>query len=247
MSRLIVCCDGTWQSVAQHSNVSRLAQAVVGADTTTHYIPGVGVSNNPLVRLEGGMTGAGLADGVLEGYAWLVTHFCRGDRIAVFGFSRGAYTARSLAGMVARVGLVEGSGLSPSAVHTAVNDAYQAYRNRAALDGWPLVYQPDDGDIPVDFVGVWDTVGALGIPSYAGIPDVLDVHKRYEFFDVTLNQHIRHARHAVSLDEMRSPFRPTLWAPAAPGQDMKQVWFPGDHLDVGGGNVDKHQSDIALQ
>lgn len=247
MGRLIVCCDGTWQSVAQHSNVSRLYRAIVlGGDAQAHYIPGVGVSANPLVRIEGGATGAGLSASILDGYRWLVEHYQQGDRVAVFGFSRGAYTARSLAGMIGRVGLVDGSGLSASGTYSAVHAAYSAYRDRVPLAGYPLAYHPGGPDIPVDFVGVWDTVGALGIPSYAGVPDVLLVRKRYEFLDVTLNPRIRHARHAVSLDELRGPFRPTLWADPAPGQDMRQVWFPGDHCDVGGGNPDKRQSDIAL-
>ena len=248
MGRLIVCCDGTWQSVAQHSNVSRLCRAVVlGGATKAHYIKGVGVSANPLVRIEGGMTGAGLAEGIFDGYRWLVNNYEDGDRIAVFGFSRGAYTARSLAGMIGRVGLVDGSGLSQSGRDSAVRAAYAAYRDRTELHGYALAYRPGDPDIPVDFVGVWDTVGALGIPAYAGIPDLLGVRRRYEFLDVTLNPHIPYARHAVSLDELRGPFRPTLWAPPAAGQDMRQVWFPGDHCDVGGGNKDKRQSDIALR
>src|SRR3954447_7105283 len=101
LRHLVVCCDGTWQDVAQHSNVSRLHQAVVTPpdDPEPLYVKGVGVSTNPVDVLRGGLTGAGLSASIKDGYRWLVREFRHGDRAAIFGFSRGAYTARSLAGM----------------------------------------------------------------------------------------------------------------------------------------------------
>lgn len=255
MAHLVVCCDGTWQSVAAHSNVSRLHAAIVPAagDPKPLYVRGVGVSRNPVDVLRGGLTGAGLDRSITDGYRWLVRQFRRGDRISVFGFSRGAYTARSLAGMIGRVGLVDGSGLDAGGIDDAVARAYARYRTaRAAPDdtswsaGLRFAYRAGDPDIPVAFIGVWDTVGALGIPAYVGVPDLTGSRKRYEFLDVVLNRHIPHARHAVALDEMRGPFRPTLWRDVASGQDVQQVWFPGDHSDVGGGHADKGLSDGAL-
>jgi hypothetical protein len=252
---LVVCCDGTWQGVAQHSNVSRLAAAVVTppGDPEPRYVKGVGVSWNPVDVVRGGLTGAGLAAGIKDGYRWLVQEFRAGDRIAVFGFSRGAYTARSLAGMIGRVGLVDGSGLRPREVDEAVEQAYRRYREIRTVPADPswsagldLAYRPGDPDMPVEFVGVWDTVGALGIPTSLGIPDVFCSRERYEFLDVVLNPHIEHARHAVSIDEMRGPFRPTLWRDVPAGQDVRQVWFPGNHGDVGGGHWRKGLSDVAL-
>ena len=155
--------------------------------------------------------------------------------------------------MIGRVGLIRGAGLGARELEAAVDRAYARYRTRRTADqdpGWSagleFVYRAGEPDIPVDFVGVWDTVGALGIPSYVGIPDFLGSRKRYEFLDVVLNRHIPHARHAVSLDEMRAPFRPTLWRDIPPDQDVRQVWFPGDHSDVGGGHRDKGLSDGAL-
>jgi hypothetical protein len=253
--RLSVCCDGTWLDVAQDSNVARLHRAIVPAagDPEPLYVEGVGVSRNPLEMLQGGLTGAGLSRAIRRGYRWLVEQFRAGDRIAVFGFSRGAYTARSLAGMVGRAGLVDGTGLTPREVDDAVDRAYAHYRAlKTGPDdpdwdtGLRFAYRAGDPDIPVDFVGVWDTVGALGIPAYVGIPDVGGSRLRYQFLDVVLNPHIRHGRHAVSLDEMRGPFRPTLWRDVPPGQDVRQVWFPGDHSDVGGGHADTGLSDGAL-
>jgi hypothetical protein len=255
MRHLVVCCDGTWQDVAQHSNVSRLHTALIPppGDPEPLYVKGVGVSSNPVDMLRGGLTGAGLAAGIKAGYRWLVREFRAGDRVAVFGFSRGAYTARSLAGMIGRVGLVDGSGLGPRELDDAVDRAYARYREGPGAPGdgsWhaglELAYRPGDPDIPVEFVGVWDTVGALGIPTFVGVPDVLGSRTRYQFLDVVLNPHIAHARHAVSIDEMRGPFRPTLWRDIPAGQDVRQVWFPGDHEDVGGGHREKGLSDGAL-
>jgi hypothetical protein len=253
--RLSVCCDGTWLGVRQDSNVARLHRAIVPApgDPEPLYVKGVGVSGNPVDVVEGGLTGAGLSRSITAGYRWLVEQFRAGDRVAVFGFSRGAYTARSLVGMVGRVGLVDGTGLGPQEVTDAVDRAYERYRafRTTPVDpswdiGLRLAYRAGDPDIPVDFIGVWDTVGALGIPTYVGIPDIRHSRDRYQFLDVVLNPHIRHARHAVSLDEMRGPFRPTLWRDVSPGQDVAQVWFPGDHSDVGGGYADTGLSDGAL-
>jgi uncharacterized protein (DUF2235 family) len=253
--RLTVCCDGTWQDLAQNSNVSRLHEALVPGpgDPEPLYVKGVGVSPDLLDRLRGGLTGAGLDKAITDGYRWLVQQFRPDDRIAVFGFSRGAYTARSLAGMIGRVGLVDGTGLPPREVDAAVDRAYRRYRALRTTpvdptwdDGLRFAYRAGDPDIPVDLVGVWDTVGALGIPMYVGVPDVTGSRGRYEFLDVVLNPHIRHGRHAVSLDEMRGPFRPTLWRDVPAGQDVRQVWFPGDHADVGGGNRDTGLSDGAL-
>ncbi len=248
MRHLIVCCDGTWQNIAQQSNVSRFRAAVVTppGDPEPHYVKGAGVSRNPVARIRSGLTGADLSAGITDGYRWLVTHHRAGDRIALFGFSRGAYTARSIAGMIARVGLVDGSRLDADGVRAATAWAYRRYRGGPSSAGPDLAYVPGEPDIPVEFVGVWDTVGSLGIPAYVGIPDVLGSRKRYEFLDVTLNRHIPHARHAIALDELRGPFRPTLWRDVDPGQDVEQVWFPGDHCDVGGGQGAKQLSDGAL-
>jgi hypothetical protein len=195
-----------------------------------------------------------LDDAILDGYGWLVETFQTGDRISLFGFSRGAYTARSLAGMIGRVGLIDGTGLDKRKRAAAARRAYARYRSLRDTpvdDAWHtglnFAYTPGAQDIPIEFIGVWDTVGALGVPAYIGVPDLLRSRERYEFLDVELNPRIPHARHALALDEMRGPFRPTLWTDPAPGQDIQQVWFPGDHCDVGGGHADKQLSDVALE
>ena len=268
MRNLVVCCDGTWQDPDARSNVSRLHD-LLDRPAVPHYVPGVGTRVGLVDKLRSGLTGAGLTEALLDGYRFVVDEYQSGDRISLFGFSRGAYTARSLAGMIGRVGIVDRTGLDDQALAAAVRQAgarYEALRAqgkagrnagpeavltapRGEDDKLPLAYDPDSADIPVAFIGVWDTVGALGIPSYIGVPDLLHSRERYEFLNVVLDPRIRHARHAVSLDEMRGPFRPTLWEepPADTTQDIEQVWFPGDHCDVGGGHVDSRLSEGALR
>jgi uncharacterized protein (DUF2235 family) len=265
---LVVCCDGTWQDPAARSNVSRLHD-LLDPPAVSHYVPGVGAGVGLADKLRSGLTGAGLTDALLDSYRFVVDEYRPGDRISLFGFSRGAYTARSLAGMIGRVGIVDRTGLDEQALAAAVRRAgarYEARRaeRKAGQGGGPeallsasrgeddelsLAYTPDSPDIPVSFIGVWDTVGALGIPSYIGVPDLLRSRERYEFLNVVLDPRIPYARHAVSLDEMRGPFRPTLWEepPADTTQDIKQVWFPGDHCDVGGGHADARLSEGALR
>jgi hypothetical protein len=253
MRHLVVCCDGTWATITKQTNVSRLHTALVtpAGHPEPHYVRGAGASRNPINMMRGGLTGADLATSIKDGYRWLAREYRPGDHIALFGYSRGAYTARSLAGMICRVGLVDGSGGSD--LGRAVQRMYAHYRDlRSAPEGTvpgnglPLAWRPDSPDTPVRFVGVWDTVGSLGIPAYVGVPDLFRSRERYQFLDVRLDRRIPHARHAVSLDEMRGPFRPTLWRDVAPHQDVKQVWFPGNHGDVGGGHREKGLSDDAL-
>jgi len=255
MAQLVVCCDGTWQDLVDDSNACRLARAFVPKSDgqQARYVPGVGTSGNRLTDLRAGLTAAGLDGSILDAYGWLAEHFRAGDEISLFGFSRGAYTARSVAGMIGLVGLVAGADLEESARNSAVHRAYRRYRdlrehpeNGSWAEGITLAYAPGDPVFPIEFIGVWDTVGALGIPAYVGVPDLLHSRERYQFLDVELNPRVRHARHAVSLDEMRGPFRPTLWD-FDPEQDVVQAWFPGDHCDVGGGHRERQLSDVTLQ
>jgi hypothetical protein len=252
MRHLIACCDGTWMTAAKQSNVNRLRAAVVTPEGRPEpfYVAGAGVSDNPLDALRGGLTGADLEQSIKAGYRWLAQEYRPGDHVALFGYSRGAYTARSVAGLISRVGLVAPS----DDLDDAVDRAYEHFRAlRSAPPGTtvppigvPLVWGPDDPQNPVQFIGVWDTVGALGIPAYVGVPDLLGIRERYQFLDLRLDPRIPHGRHAVALDEMRGPFRPTLWQDYGPHQVVKQVWFPGDHGDVGGGHDDEGHDDKGL-
>ncbi|MCA1707976.1 MAG: DUF2235 domain-containing protein, partial [Actinobacteria bacterium] len=188
-------------------------------------------------------------------YQWLTSTYQPGDRISLFGFSRGAFTVRSLAGLIAACGLIDTSGLEELAIRHAIKGMYEGkYRRRGNpgprwLDGLVFRFYPGDAaEIPVQFIGVWDTVGALGIPDHLAVLNLLDSPRRHAFHDLTLNPHVRYARHAVAMDERRGTFAPTLWDSApAPKQDLKQVWFPGSHMDVGGGHRETGLSNGALE
>jgi uncharacterized protein (DUF2235 family) len=270
MRHLIVCCDGTWNSEDQDSvtNVRRLLNALADADETgarnrqhAYYVPGVGTEGGLMARLVGGGFGLGLGRGpglgldanVQDAYHWVATNYRRGDRIALFGFSRGAYTARSLAGLIAKCGLIETSEVDEKGTWRQIDRVYGHYRkgrdgDRGWRDGLAFRYDPDDArNIPVHFIGVWDTVGSLGVPEHLRwvAPGFSPEH--YRFHDVRLNPYVAHARHAVAMDEHRGPFSPALWQDYSPRQDVKQVWFPGVHMDVGGGHPETGLSDRALQ
>ena len=279
MKNIALFCDGTWQSLGQPfpTNVSRLARCVAAREAQSsipqivYYDEGVGVGEgvvNGIVRLIGGATGAGLDDKIIHAYRFICLNYEPGDRIFIFGFSRGAYTARSLSGMLRKLWILRRDQLD------YVDDALNLYRN-AYLDqqvtdkfkgdhchvGAPMLAQraPDPSRVmaaaadqnasSVRFVGVWDTVGSLGIPSTLPFASLID--KRYQFHDLSLSRFVLSARHAVSIDERRATFQPTLWnnieglntnanAAALPFAERpyQQSWFPGRHSGVGGGQND---------
>ncbi|MGF6889673.1 uncharacterized protein (DUF2235 family) [Nocardia sp. GAS34] len=261
MRRLIMCCDGTWDTPSQLAvtNVRRMYNALAdsmsnGEEQLAQYQSGVGTESGELLGwLLGGTTGAGLSSNVMAAYHWLTSKYRPGDKIALFGFSRGAYTARSTAGMIAACGLIDTRCVDEDTVRRQIRQVYQRryHLGQAAdprwSDGLRFSYAPERDPMPVDFIGVWDTVGSLGIPDTLGGLSLLDPARRYAFLDVKLNPAVRHGRHAIALDEQRSEFTPTLWSEPEPDQDVKQVWFPGSHTDVGGGHQEKGLSDGALK
>jgi uncharacterized protein (DUF2235 family) len=253
--RLVVCCDGTWNrpdqlhnGVAAPTNVSKLALAVApegaeGMAQLIHYQPGVGTRR--WERLRGGAFGLGLSRNVRECYRFLVECYEHGDEIYFFGFSRGAFTARSTAGLVRNCGILRSQHVD------RIKDAYRLYRSRddpTKPDGMEaqifrrMYSHPDTG---IHFVGVWDTVGRLGIPI-DGVR--LPLVNRWSFHDTRLSRYVRFAYHALAIDERRGPFKPTLWEQQeeAPGQTLEQVWFAGVHCDVGGGYSDPSLAEIPL-
>lgn len=225
------------------------------------YLHGVGDSSNPLMKLLGGAVGAGLITRIVRGYTFLSRNYEPGDRIFIVGFSRGAYTARALAGMISSVGLLNGKTVNlqdKELAYTLGVAAWRKYREKArekqkdvtlkerlahfisSLPGFARI-PLRDGDLiqaPVAAVGVWDTVGALGIPQFDENAQAIDA---YRFADDMLSDNVLHGLHAVSHDELRQSFQPTLWR-ARDG--VKQYWFAGAHADVGGG-YPAHESDLS--
>lgn len=263
VKRLVVCCDGTWNrpdqlsnGVAAPTNVLKTALAVserdaFGVDQPVFYEPGVGTRR--WERLRGGALGFGLSRNVRDCYRFLVETFEPGDELYFFGFSRGAFTARSLVGLVRNAGI-----LRPEHVGR-IGDAYRLYRRHgeehkpSGLESrlFRRMYaHPDTSPYVIDFVGVWDTVGALGIPVDGVRLPVLT--KRWTFHDTTLSSRVRYAYQALAIDEHRKPFLPTLWTPKdgesmpAPGQTVEQVWFAGAHCDVGGGYAEPSVAELPL-
>lgn len=259
MRNLIVCCDGTWNTpdqtengVPTPTNVVRLYHALdkqdaQGDEQLAYYHPGVGTSPSLLDKALGGGIGAGLDKNIKSAYRWVCDHYRDGDRLFLFGFSRGAYTVRSLGGFLARCGIPELEGLSEPAAWERVDKAYDAgYRNKDGTWNGAWAFRVRPQDVRIHFIGVWDTVGALGIPDDMALLNLLDNLKSHTFHDTNLSPAIQHARHAVALDEKRASFAPTLWTNTENREDVKQVWFPGVHCDVGGGYMQTGLSDGAL-
>ena len=237
MKRIVICADGTWNRPEKDlgkdhpTNILKLARAVRPVDNQStpqqvFYDWGVGSYYDPLI---GGATGKGINKNIMDDYRYLVQNYSPGDELFLFGFSRGAYTIRSLCGLINNCGILK----RPDA--QLIQQAFDHYKKPGKA------YHPD-GEASlafrakhahpsreIKFVGVWDTVGALGIPfSFLGLLD-----KKDEFYDTKIGPNIRMARHAMAIDEVRSDFQPTIWKPR-PGLDLKQVWFAGVHSNIGG-------------
>jgi len=247
--------DGTWNKPAEFqrdagskcdTNVRRFYNSIDtfaddGRDQVASYDFGVGTEW--LNRVRGGAFGRGLDEHIRKAYEYLCERYEPGDKVYVLGFSRGAYTARSFVGMIRKSGLLR--DLTPE----LLDRAYALYRARDGGADSPdaLAFREQHSrQIEIEFLGVWDTVGALGIPLTA-VEELND--ERYAFNDTTLSRIVKNAFHALALDEHREPFRPTFFAQwsDAPGQRLEQVWFAGCHSDVGGGYHDQPLSDPPLR
>lgn len=254
MKNIILCADGTWNTphgdsaCAIDTNVRKLYCALTdGPSQLKYYDSGVGTDGTPIDHLSGGAMGEGLFQKVQDCYQFLSYVHDPDDTIFVLGFSRGAYTARSVAGMIAGFGVP-----TVNLDNMTVKKIFAAYREPdpgkkdALRNALKAAYGMRAAKIQM--VGVWDTVGSLGIP---GIFFNAFNRKTYGFLDTTLHPNVAHAYHAVSIDERRAQFKPTLWTnpdgSVRPNDNqVEQVWFPGVHSDVGGGYQECQLSDITL-
>lgn len=241
MSKTIAfCADGTWDSSTSHTNVYKLYKSLTTSATQIPlYDDGVGATANPILKIVGGAFGTGLWQKIKDGYTKIAHVYEAGDQIFLFGFSRGAFTARSLAGMIAACGLP-----TQNFADGMVGTIFDAYRNKSQRADLPNKLASAKLVIPnITMVGVWDTVGSLGIPAAIGAVDPV----AYGFLDTNLHPNIQNAYQALAMDERRAQFPPTLWkGPAAAGQTLEQVWFTGAHSDVGGGEPDDLPGTTAL-
>lgn len=286
MKRIAIFCDGTWNKAdARHStNVYRLSEEVAAVapgnvKQRALYFAGVGTGRGPdwlsqkIDKIGGGAFGWGLLANVIEAYESLAKIYQPGDHIYIFGFSRGAFTARSLAGLIRASSIPTTDQLDQidaavkrykskdKATHPRSDESF-AYRhslNPALItepreNDWRRKNNLSEGElINTRYIGVWDTVGALGIPSIFG--DLATLwNKKYQFHDTDLSSSIRAARHAVSVDENRRTFVPTLWRNlptlnkglSLANQRYREQWFAGDHNSVGGGGDIKGLASSAL-
>ncbi len=235
--RIVICADGTWNRPEKNlkedfpTNVLRMGRAIkpVGDDNVSQqvfYDWGVGSYYDPVV---GGATGKGVHKNIMDDYRYIVQNYSPGDELYLFGFSRGAYTIRCLCGLINNCGIIK----RPDA--PLIQKAFKHYKQNGAAhkpEGEKSIEFRDQHSHPsreIKFVGVWDTVGAMGIPiSFLGLFNDKD-----EFYDTKLGSNIRIARHAMAIDEHREDFEPTVWQPRQ-NMNIKQVWFTGAHADIGG-------------
>jgi len=245
--RLVVCCDGTWgRRSGAPTNVARIFRAVAARDAVgraqyVFYNGGVRSLSGWLFGLQAGL----LSRQICEAYAFLVRNFSPGDEIFFFGFSRGAYVARSI------VGLIRNCGILRNEHAHRIPEAYALYRNRTIDTGPDSVVAQNfrhhySNEARVRFIGVWETVGPLGVPL-AGLRRLSPLGHRMQFHDVGLSAIVESAFQALAIDEHRVSYRPALWQIADWEQQLvEQVWFSGGHVDVGGGYADSGLSDITL-
>ena len=245
MKRLIICADGTWNLRDQTdeksgrrrpTNVTKIARAILarspsGIDQVVYYHNGVGTDGG-IDKYSGGAFGSGIEDNVRDIYRFLVYNYVSGDEIYLFGFSRGAFTVRTVCGFLNQVGLLQKDD------DYYVPEIYGCYESRhpRGSDQWNHAFRKvrnHQAAPPIRMLGVWDTVGALGAPGVIG---QLFNGKKYQYHEISLNPHIEHAYHAMALDERRDAFRPSLWdLPVGWQGKVEQAWFTGVHCNVGGG------------
>lgn len=260
MKRIITCSDGTWNRPNTRengkiikTNVQKIFDCIEKRDKANdiiqikYYDEGIGAQGNTFTRMLNGATGKGIDDNITDVYKFICWNFEPGDEIYLFGFSRGAYTARSLAGLIRKCGIIKKNDLD------LISDAYSLYRDKAhgpnspEAESFRKENSHEAGSIRL--LGVWDTVGSLGLPLkwfqwYN--------KKKYSFYDTTLSSIIERAYHALAVDERRKNFVPTLWTRSSNKQEgftqiLEQRWFPGVHSNVGGGYADDSLSNIALK
>jgi uncharacterized protein (DUF2235 family) len=242
---IVICCDGTGNQLNEtYSNVVKIF-SVLSQDgkQIAFYDPGVGTLSDPnalvpwskqIEKIWGLAFGFGLIRNVSEAYEYLMDHYETGDKLFFFGFSRGAYTVRVLAGLICEIGLLR------KGCQNLISYAIQAYK---------ISYKPENKDITkrfkqtysqeifIDFMGVWDTVTSIGLFNTLSLPKT------------TTNPFIKVIRHAVAIDERRAYYRQNLFIRAAATQDIKEVWFAGVHSDVGGSyaQAESGLSQLALE
>jgi uncharacterized protein (DUF2235 family) len=253
------------------SNVTRICRAIKAESSdqipqTVFYQAGIGSTGGKVNKVVGGATAEGIATNIREGYDFICQNYIEGDELFFIGFSRGAFTARSIAGLIDNMGVLTKAGLPTLSI------VFKDFENRAnpnyesPYPNDPFPNKPSAKDprykrelerrgltrlgVPIKAVAVWETVGSLGIPRVP-ILERLGLQskgmKEYTFYDTSLGSCIEHAFHALALDERRASFQPAVWEKARGNKTiLRQVWFPGVHSNLGGGYPDQEVANITL-
>lgn len=264
---IVICSDGTGNSdiKGRGTNVFKLYEAVdlhwpYLARQVAFYDDGVGTERFKPLQLLGGAFGLGLSRNIRRLYADLVRTYEPGDQIYLFGFSRGAYTVRALAGLISTCGVLDWAKFGNDAdLKAGVRRAYREYRQKYRTTLGRYVRKPYTAErarefreresareAPIEFVGVWDTVDAVGLPDDIAAPINALVY-RFQFPDRKLSPLVKRACHALSINDERRTFQPVMWDEDGeePGR-IEQVWFAGVHANVGGGYPKQGMSLVAL-
>jgi uncharacterized protein (DUF2235 family) len=230
MKNIVVCCDGTSNDFGNHnSNVVKIFN-VLEKNTprqATYYDPGVGTPStydafNPVTRkiqyVLGQSFGYGLNQNIMDAYAFLMKTYEEGDRLYFFGFSRGAYTVRALAGLINTCGLLYAHS------ENLIAETMRIYHDRKAGEIAVNFKKTFSRNCTIHFLGLWDTVSSVGW-----------VYNPVTLQGTSNNESVVNVRHAIAIDERRAFFRQNLWGSRfEKQQDIRQVWFSGVHSDVGG-------------
>ncbi|MDA1308455.1 MAG: DUF2235 domain-containing protein [Proteobacteria bacterium] len=258
MKNIFLCADGTGNAggKANGTNVWRIYQAIdlSRGDQVAFHDDGVGTQDNKIWRAIGGATGAGLGRNIRDLYKSLVRVYREGDQIFLFGFSRGAFTARSLAGLITRFSILDRHSFStPRDLDEAVSTLYGYYdaraKKRETFEAWAKEHDINYFEGHVEVIGVWDTVDAVGVP-FSELREWLRDCRILTKHNHELNPRIKNAYHALSIDDQRKTFTPTLFDESKMSKDgsqqVEQVWFAGVHSNVGGSYAKDEASYLPL-
>lgn len=272
---IVICADGTGNKggYSPDSNVYTVYKSVAnkfsgtckdGVDVDKQlifYDNGVGTSTNKYWRAITGGVGLGFKKNICDAYKFLARNYRDGDRVFLFGFSRGASTIRACNGMISKCGLVNGHNLRNKELDDLVADAYEAYQNHKKNPEMAENFKNDTkkslGAVPIKFLGVWDTVVALGFPkrtdisgpltlflniSFGILEPIFDWFFKHTFYYYKLTDNVQYACQALAIDDERTAFWPHVWqekniegAKDRTNENVEQVWFAGMHANVGGG------------
>ncbi len=261
MKNIVLCSDGTGNrgGKGNGTNVFRLYNTI---DLRSHerglpaqmafYDDGVGTEDFKPLRLLGGALGWGLSRNIRELYAFLVKNYVPGDRIYLFGFSRGAFTVRSLAGMIGLCGVLNHTG-DDTQLKKDVERAFRAYRrahrkNKREI-ATTFAKENNTHEVHIECIGVWDTVDAVGVPIDE-LRWLVDLVMPIRFHEHDLAPYVRHGYHALAIDDERTTFHPVMWDESEnenrEKDSIEQVWFAGAHSNVGGGYPKQGMAYISL-